>query len=96
MKLLQKYGEDGAKKFFPIIASDYDSKIISVAQKGYLPMYDGEDDLINMGAALLARCVPMAAGFNPFKFITNGTYTDKPYLYGETPNIEDLYNRGGN
>ena len=56
----------------------------------------GEDDLINMGAALLARCVPMAAGFNPFKFITNGTYTDKPYLYGETPNIEDLYNRGGN
>ena len=56
----------------------------------------GEDDLINMGSALLARCVPMAAGFNPFKFITNGTYTDKPYLYGETPNIEDLYNRGGN
>lgn len=47
MKLLQKYGEDGAKKFFPIIASDYDPKIISVAQKGYLPMYDGEDDLIN-------------------------------------------------
>lgn len=55
----------------------------------------GEDDIINMGGALLARCVPMAAGFNSFKFVTNGTYTDKPYLFGETPNVNDLYEKGG-
>lgn len=47
MKLLQKYGEDGASKFFPVLASDYDTKIINMAKKGYLPMYEGDDALIN-------------------------------------------------
>ena len=47
IKLLEKYGEKGASKYFPIIASDYDSRIINMAQKGYLPMYEGEAALIN-------------------------------------------------
>ena len=47
MKLLAKYGEKGAEKYFPILASDYDAKIISMAQKGYLPMFEGDDKLIN-------------------------------------------------
>ncbi len=47
MKLLQKYGEDGAKKFFPIIASDIDKKIVNMANKGFLPMFDIEEKLIN-------------------------------------------------
>lgn len=47
MKLLKKYGEKGSEKFFPIKASDYDPKIINMAQQGYLPMFDGDEELIN-------------------------------------------------
>lgn len=47
MKLIEKYGENNSKKFFPIIASDYDSKIIKMAKEGFLPMYEGDDTLIN-------------------------------------------------
>ena len=39
--------KDGAKKYFPIKASDYDEKIIKMAQEGYLPMYDIDESLIN-------------------------------------------------
>ncbi len=47
MKLIEKYGEEESKKFFPILASDYDSKIIRMAKEGYLPMFEGDDVLIN-------------------------------------------------
>lgn len=47
MKLIEKLGDKGSKKFFPIHASDCDEKIINMAQKGYLPMYEGEEELIN-------------------------------------------------
>lgn len=47
MKLMDKYGEKEAEKFFPIIATDYDEKIIKVAQKGYLPMFEDDVVLIN-------------------------------------------------
>ena len=43
---------------------------------------------------ILQKCVSVAAGFNAFNFITNGTYTDKPYLYKESPSREDLIVRG--
>lgn len=47
MKLLQKYGDKEAEKFFPIMASDYDPKIINMAQKGFLPMFEPDENLIN-------------------------------------------------
>ena len=47
----------------------------------------------NLMVSLLGKCVPIAAGFHPFKFITNGTFTDTPYLFGEVPQISDLKNR---
>lgn len=47
MKLVDKYGEKEAEKFFPIHASDYDEKIINMAQKGYLPLFEDDIDLIN-------------------------------------------------
>ena len=46
-------------------------------------------------ANLLAHCVPLAAGMNSFRFLTSGTYEGKPDLYGENPNVGDLYTRGG-
>lgn len=47
IKLLEKHGETGAKKYFPIKASDYDEKIIRMAQEGFLPMYDVDEKVIN-------------------------------------------------
>lgn len=47
MKLIDKYGEKESEKFFPIIASDYDDKIINVAKKGYLPLFEDDVELIN-------------------------------------------------
>ena len=44
----------------------------------------------NIFAAVLAKCVPLAAGFNNFKFYTNGTYTGTPYLFNEVPNKNDF------
>ncbi len=44
---------------------------------------------------LLAHCVPLAAGMNAFRFLTSGSYEGKPYLYGENPNVDDIYQRGG-
>ena len=37
---------------------------------------------------VLARCVPIAIGFSPFKVMGY----KQGYLYGETPNINDLIN----
>lgn len=47
----------------------------------------------NKAAPLLSRCIPMAAGTNEFRFITNGSYTSIPYLFNEYPNINDLFSR---
>ena len=48
IKLIEKLGEDGAEKYFPIIASDYDEKIIKMAKDGYLPIFDDDIDKINL------------------------------------------------
>ena len=47
----------------------------------------------NRAAPLLSRCIPMAAGTNNFRFITNGSYSSIPYLFNESPNINDLFSR---
>lgn len=47
MKLIDKYGEKEAEKFFPIIATDYDHNIIKMAKNGYLPMFAEDVDMIN-------------------------------------------------
>lgn len=47
MKLINVLGENESKKFFPIIASDYDKNIIRLAKDGFLPMYEGDDGIIN-------------------------------------------------
>ena len=47
----------------------------------------------NRAAPLLSRCIPMAAGTNNFRFITNGSYSSIPYLFNEHPNINDLFSR---
>lgn len=47
IKLLEKYGETNSQKFFPIKASDYDEKIIKMAQAGYLPMYEEDEEIVN-------------------------------------------------
>ena len=47
MKLIDKYGEKGAEKYFPIHASDYDEKIINMAKEGYLPLFEDDIELIN-------------------------------------------------
>lgn len=46
MKLIQKFGDD-AKRFYPIKAYDKDPHIIKMANDGYLPMYDCDEDIIN-------------------------------------------------
>ena len=47
IKLIEKLGEEKAKKYFPIIASDYDEKIIRMANDGYLPILDEDIDVLN-------------------------------------------------
>ena len=46
----------------------------------------------------LARCVPLAAGANPFRFVLSGDLrqVEKPYLFGEVADINALKARGGN
>ncbi len=45
----------------------------------------------NAIATILARCVLFAAGFEPFKFITNKEFSgDTPYLFGEHPSVKTL------
>lgn len=49
--------------------------------------------------ALLAKCVSMATGVHPFRFITNARVDGKPEDFGSVPQIEDLKNAfttGGN
>lgn len=47
IKLIEKLGEKKAQKYFPIIASDYDEKIIRMANDGYLPILDEDIDVLN-------------------------------------------------
>ena len=49
-------------------------------------------------SAYLARCVPLAAGTNPFRFVLSGDLrqVEKPYLFGEVADINALKARGGN
>ncbi len=51
----------------------------------------------NQYSAYLARCVPLAAGSNPFRFYLgiDGRGGETPYLFGETVNLNDLKERGG-
>lgn len=45
----------------------------------------------NAIATILARCVLFAAGFEPFKFITNKEFnTELPYLFGKHPTVNTL------
>lgn len=48
IKLIEKLGEKEAERYFPIIASDYDEKIIRMAKDGYLPIMDEDIDAINL------------------------------------------------
>lgn len=48
------------------------------------------DSFDNIFASVLAKCVPLAAGFNNFKFYTNGSYTGTPYLFNEVPSKDDF------
>ena len=50
------------------------------------------DDLLNLLAKVLSKCVLFAAGFEPFKFITNGgiSLNDTPELFNENPQVSDL------
>ncbi len=49
-------------------------------------------------SAYLARCVPLAAGTNPFRFVLSGDLrqVETPYLFGEVADINALKARGGN
>lgn len=49
---------------------------------------NGDTGIVGM----LGTCVMFAAGFNPFKFLTNDKINsgEKPDLFGEAPQIEDL------
>lgn len=47
----------------------------------------------NMFIDILTRCVPVASGFNSFKFYTNGNYEGTPYLFGKVPDKNDFKNR---
>ena len=45
----------------------------------------------NTIATILARCVLFAAGFEPFKFITNKEFNSElPYLFGKHPTVNTL------
>lgn len=59
MLLIEKLGKEKAKKFFPIIASDIDSKILENPKKGIIT--PSKEDLENMGSVL---------GSNYTKYIT--------------------------
>lgn len=52
-------------------------------------------EIETMVGAFLAKCVPVAAGFNKFKFYLNEEIKEgvTPYLFGERPSKEDLKNR---
>lgn len=39
-------------------------------------------------AVVLSRCVNLAMGFHPFRFLTNGAYQGVPPLFGETPTLK--------
>lgn len=59
----------------------------------YSSLYENYSD--NMFSALLAKCVPIASGFNNFKFYTNGTIKENevPYLFNEVPSKNDFISR---
>ena len=57
------------------------------------------DSTIDALVEVLAKCVLFAAGFEPFKFVTNGKVGDTaPYLFNEHPSVatlkENLKNKG--
>ena len=52
-------------------------------------------DIGNILAPVIARCVPMAAGFHPFRFLTSGTYEGVPETFGKSPDVSLIMNRGG-
>ncbi len=52
-------------------------------------------DIGDILAPVIARCVPMAAGFHPFRFLTSGTYEDVPETFGKSPDVSLIMNRGG-
>ena len=56
-----------------------------------------EDEFVSKFSDYLARCVPLAAGANPFRFVLGEDTRsgNVPYLYGEVPDITLLKERGG-
>ncbi len=46
MKLINRYGEKGAEKFFPIYASDFDEDVIEIAKEGYILLFEEDVGLI--------------------------------------------------
>jgi hypothetical protein len=54
------------------------------------PIEVSDDDLSSLIALIMERCVPLATGFEPFKFLT---YRGDGYLEGDAPKVDDLINR---
>jgi hypothetical protein len=54
------------------------------------PIGVSDDDLSSLIALIMERCVPLATGFEPFKFLT---YGGDGYLEGDAPKVDDLINR---
>ena len=49
------------------------------------------NDLVDLLNNVLSRCVLFAAGFEPFRFVTNGEIGDEtPPLFGQVPNVNVL------
>lgn len=55
-------------------------------------IYNSDDQILSLMLTAMRRCVPLATGFEPFKFVS---YKGDGYLYGETPQIGDLVSRAG-
>lgn len=80
-----EYHDEGAE-----IKADVTKEVFSKAIGGLNP-----DDLTGTFQTvinLLSRCVVMATGSHPFKFLTNGTISnnEKPILFDQVPSYTDL------
>lgn len=75
MLLIEKLGKEKAQKFFPIIASDIDSKILENPKKGILKL--SAADIKNMDKFL---------GNNHKKYVE---YTERDYMFKHDSELED-------
>ena len=57
---------------------------------------DGLTPTENGLAEILARCVPLATGFHPFRFYLSTRGEGVPSTFGQSPDVSILYSRGGN